>query len=74
MVELNSSKSFQSLSKSRRKTTALGPVTCAAKSVDDMVQCLSCHKWVNENCAGVKARKRRLFPYDCGVQLSKIFS
>lgn len=38
---------------------------CSTESVEDMIQCMSCRKWVHENCAGVKKGKKRFFCFVC---------
>ena len=38
---------------------------CSTESVEDMIQCMSCRKWVHENCAGVKKGKKRFFCFAC---------
>jgi hypothetical protein len=40
---------------------------CFEESVEDMIQCLSCHRWVHENCAGVKKGKKSFFCHDCAL-------
>ena len=38
---------------------------CSTESVEDMIQCMSCRKWVHETCAGVKKGKKRFFCFVC---------
>jgi hypothetical protein len=46
---------------------------CVAESFEDMIQCLSCHKWVYEKCATGKREKKLSFFYDFALQVSKMF-
>lgn len=38
---------------------------CEEKSIEDMIKCLRCKKWVHEICAGVKAGKKQFFCSEC---------
>jgi hypothetical protein len=38
---------------------------CQQESVQDMIKCIACKKWVHENCAGVKKGTKRYFCFSC---------
>lgn len=38
---------------------------CQSRSVEDMVQCMTCRQWVHENCAGVKKNVKKYFCLNC---------
>lgn len=38
---------------------------CQTRSVEDMIQCMSCRQWVHENCAGVKKNVKKYFCSNC---------
>lgn len=38
---------------------------CQSRSVEDMIQCMTCRQWVHENCAGVKKNVKKYFCLNC---------